>query len=95
LSAALGRLLADDELRRRLARRARATYEERFSAGRFAAALGTVYKTMIDALTNTARLTDRSTAVSAVSAVSLGQHDETHAGAARDSEPITVGAART
>ncbi len=90
LSAALGRLLADDELRRRLACRARATYEERFSAGRFAAALGSVYTTMIDAaLTDTVRTTDRPVAAS------QGLHDGTRAGAARDAEPITVGAART
>jgi glycosyltransferase involved in cell wall biosynthesis len=89
LSAALGRLLADDELRRRLAFRARATYEERFSAGRFAAALGRVYKTMIDALTNTVRATD------GPAALSLDLRDGTHAGAARDSELITAGAAGT
>jgi glycosyltransferase involved in cell wall biosynthesis len=51
LSAALGRLLADEALRRRLAFRARATYEERFSAGRFAAALGRVYEATIESMT--------------------------------------------
>ncbi len=89
LSAALGRLLADGELRRRLASRARATYDERFSAGHFAAALGSVYTTMIDALANPARASDMP------AGVSQGLHAEAHAGSAGDSGPVTAGEART
>jgi glycosyltransferase involved in cell wall biosynthesis len=44
LAAALGRLLGDPELRRRLGRRARATFEQRFSAPAFAAALRATYE---------------------------------------------------
>jgi glycosyltransferase involved in cell wall biosynthesis len=43
LAGALGRLLGDPGLRRRLAAGARRRFEERFSAGAFAAALGKVY----------------------------------------------------
>jgi glycosyltransferase involved in cell wall biosynthesis len=43
LAAALARLLGDPDLRRRLAAGARRSFEERFSAGAFAAALGKVY----------------------------------------------------
>ncbi|MBI3105509.1 MAG: glycosyltransferase family 4 protein, partial [Candidatus Rokubacteria bacterium] len=43
LAAALERVLADAGLRARLARRARDTFEARFSAGAFAAALGEIY----------------------------------------------------
>ena len=43
LAVALERVLTDPELRRRLARRARETFEARFSAGAFAAALVEIY----------------------------------------------------
>jgi glycosyltransferase involved in cell wall biosynthesis len=43
LAGALERLLGDPDLRRRLAAGARRRFEERFSAGAFAAALGKVY----------------------------------------------------
>jgi len=43
LAGALARLLGDPDLRRRLAAGARRRFEERFSAGAFAAALGKVY----------------------------------------------------
>ena len=43
LAGALTRLLGDPDLRRRLAAGARRRFEERFSAGAFAAALGKVY----------------------------------------------------
>ncbi|HYL05785.1 MAG TPA: glycosyltransferase, partial [Thermoanaerobaculia bacterium] len=43
LAATLARLLGDPPLRRRLAAAARRRFEERFSAGAFAAALGKVY----------------------------------------------------
>jgi len=43
LAVALERVLTDPELRRRLARRARETFEARFSAGALADALKAVY----------------------------------------------------
>ena len=43
LAGVLARLLGDTELRRRLGTGARRVFEERFSAGAFAAALGRVY----------------------------------------------------
>jgi glycosyltransferase involved in cell wall biosynthesis len=49
LSGALERLLRDPALRLQLGRRARACFEERFSAGRFVEALGTVYRDAVSA----------------------------------------------
>ncbi len=47
LAGALGRLLADPALRRQLGARARATFEQRFSAAAFTAALGAAYDQLI------------------------------------------------
>ncbi|HWW60143.1 MAG TPA: glycosyltransferase family 4 protein, partial [Thermoanaerobaculia bacterium] len=44
LAAAITRVLTEGELRRRLQRRARETFEQRFSAAKFSAALGDVYR---------------------------------------------------
>jgi glycosyltransferase involved in cell wall biosynthesis len=46
LEGALSRLLADQALRHRLARRGRETFERRFSAGAFSRDLGAVYREM-------------------------------------------------
>jgi glycosyltransferase involved in cell wall biosynthesis len=47
MAAALERLWRDPDLRRRLAARARATYEECFSAAAFSAALGAQYRELL------------------------------------------------
>jgi glycosyltransferase involved in cell wall biosynthesis len=44
LADALARALADEPLRRRLGARARETFEARFSARAFTAALGAIYR---------------------------------------------------
>jgi glycosyltransferase involved in cell wall biosynthesis len=47
LTAALARVLTDEPLRRRLQVRARATFDERFSAAPFSAALGSIYRELL------------------------------------------------
>lgn len=47
LAAAIGRVLSDGVLRRRLARRARETHEQRFSAASFSRALGSQYAELL------------------------------------------------
>jgi glycosyltransferase involved in cell wall biosynthesis len=47
LAAALARVLTDEPLRRRLQVHARATFNERFSAAPFSAALGSVYRELL------------------------------------------------
>jgi glycosyltransferase involved in cell wall biosynthesis len=47
LAAALARVLTDEPLRRGLQIRARATFDERFSAAPFSAALGSIYRELL------------------------------------------------